>query len=528
MPILDQNGNPITSRPPGNRAPSPVLGLETRWRTYPNRNLTPSRLSDILREGDETGYLILQGELFQEMEERDGKLFQLMQDRKLAGVGLDWTVEPADPSAEAKRLADAFREVWLEMSRVEVMLDLLDALGQGVSMVGMAWQRDGLGTWWPAQTEQIEARFLRWDYDQKRFLVRTQAEPMGYAPRFGEVMEHRYKARSGVPTRAGLLRTACWWYLFKHYSVKDWVVYAEVYGQPYRLGKYDPSTGKDERDALERAVVGLGTDAAGVISKDTEIEIIEVAQRGGPDVYERLVELANREMTLAILGQTLTSGEGQNGTQALGRVHQKTRLDLLEADVNALEITLRRDLIRPFIAFNFGTDKLALAPKLKGVVEESEDLVAKANVLDVLQQMGLPIPLGWVQEEFGVPAAQPKDVLLVRPAAPAIPQLPSRMANEGRVALERGLAAAPKGVLDGQQYLYELMGRGTELGAEAVSPALSRLLQEIDAASGYDDLRARLVRLYPELDLSGVSRLVEAAWTLANLAGHLAVQEDAK
>lgn len=516
MPILDQYGNPISSRPPTNKTPSPVLGLDSRWRSYPLRGLTPQRLAQILREADD-GYLETQAELFEEMEERDGTLLKLMQDRRLASIGLEWRIEPKDGSTEARHYADAFREVWTDMRSRWLMLDLLDALGQGVSMVGLVWERaDGL--WRPTQFEHIEAKHLIYDFDLRRFRVRTQEQPTGVLPQYGQVIEHRYRARAGSPTRAGLMRTTAWWYLFKHYEVKDWLTYGELYGQPYRLGKYDPATGKDERDALEAAVRNLGTDAAGVISKDTEIEIIETAQRGGPDVYERLINLANREMTLAVLGQTLTSSEGQHGTQALGEVHLKTRADLLEADTLALGETLREQLAKPFTAFNFGPERIRLAPVIRAILEEEKDQRQRAETLDILQQMGAPIPESYVQQEFGLPAPQANERILIRSTQRA-PLEASRMSLES--------ARPSRGVLNGQQYVFELLGQSLNLGSEAMKAPLDLLLEQVRQADGYDDLRRRLVRLFPQLDVGQLSRLLEVSLTLAELAGMLAQREDA-
>ena len=41
----------------------------------------------------------------------------------------------------------------------------------------------------------------------------TDEQPLGLLPQFGQVIEHRYKARSGSPTRAGVMRTCVWMYL---------------------------------------------------------------------------------------------------------------------------------------------------------------------------------------------------------------------------------------------------------------------------------------------------------------------------
>lgn len=520
MPILDQFGNPISGKPPAQH-PSAVVGLSRPYANYPSRGLTPEKLARIIYEADE-GYLEQQAELFSEMEERDGVLSQIMQDRKLSAIGIEWRIEPADNSPQARRLAEALREWWDNSDRVSWMLDLQDALGQGVSLVGMAWRREG-GMWFPGQLEHIDPRLLIWDTQQKRFLIQAEGYPQGYAPTFGQAIEHRYKARSGSPTRAGLMRTNAWWYLFKHYAIKDWVVYAEVYGQPYRLGKYDPATSKEEMEALERAVRALGSDAAGIISKDTEIEIIEVAKAtGGPEVYRGIYEIANREMTLATLGQTLTTGEGEHGTQALGQEHRRTRLDLLEADVAALSSTLRRDLATPFAIFNAGTDSARLAPKIIGIVEEPEDLAQQAKTLDILQQMGYPISLRWVAEKFGLPEPAQDERILLRLGTP---QMAPQEARSPLAALERELRP---GMMSGQQFVFEMIEAATEAAAEGLSPVLARLLREIEAAQSPQQLRERLIELFPDLDTRALRQLVEAGWLMAELAGMLAQREDSR
>jgi phage gp29-like protein len=42
-------------------------------------------------------------------------------------------------------------------------------------------------------------------------------------------------------------------YLFKNYAVKDWVAFAEVFGMPLRIGKYEPGATKADREALIQA-----------------------------------------------------------------------------------------------------------------------------------------------------------------------------------------------------------------------------------------------------------------------------------
>lgn len=514
MAILDQWGQPIPRKPP--EVPRSVLALHDRWQENVSKGLTPERLTAILREAEE-GDLWRQAQLMEDMEERDPFLFSLLQTRKLAVVSLDWRIEPADTSAEARRYAEAFGLVWDNLPREELLVDLMDAVGKGVSRLAQAWTRDD-GLWVPGGYRWLHLKHQVYRPEEDRFLISTPENPMGVPLPFGAAVEHRYKARSGSPTRAGLLRTLAWMYLFANYAIKDWVVYAEVYGQPYRLGKYDPSTGTDEREALERAVASLGSDAAGIISKDTEIEILEAAHRGGPEVYERLVRIAHRLMAQAILGQTLTSSEGEHGTQALGKVHERVRLDLLRADVRALALTLRRDVAQPFVAFNWGPEAIRRAPRLVPQIREEEDLKAKAETLGTLaEQLGMRIPESWAHEQFGVPLPNEGErVLGARPQPSPAPLELSRISLS---------APLPPGVLDGQGFVSGLIERSVDAGGAGLERLLERLLRAIESADGYDEARAALLRLFPDLDPAALQQLLEAGLILSQLAGRYAQRQ---
>ncbi len=499
MPILDQYGRPIPSEPP--RAARGALALEPPMPSYPARGLTPERLARILRLADE-GDIAEQAELVQQMEERDALLFSLFQTRKQAVIGLDWRLEPAEASRRARSVLAQVEAVWWDLPLEDLMLDLLSAIPQGVSVVAVAWERDG-EVWRPARFRWVHPASLVYVPEEDRFLLATRENPRGEAFPYGGAIEHRYKARSGLPTRAGLMRSVAWLYLFKHYALKDWVTFAEVYGQPYRIGRYDPAAGEEERRRLEEAVRSLGADAAGVISKDTEIQILEAAKGQGPQVYESLIRLCNREMAQAVLGQTLTASEGDGGSYALAKVHERVRIDLLRADARALAKTLREGLIKPFVAFNFGPELLHLAPHPVPEVEEERDLESRARVLQALMGMGLALPEAWLREEFGVPAPQEGE----RVVAPAL-------APQERRA--RGLVA-------GQAFVDRL---GDRLLQAAEAPGLPALLRAIEEAENYEDLRRRLLALYPDLPFHELAQLLDAALLLSELAGRLAQRQD--
>jgi phage gp29-like protein len=222
-----------------------------------------------------------------------------------------------------------------------------------------------------------------------------------------KVIYHRYKAKSGYDTRAGVLRVVGYMYLLKNYSLKDWAGFNEVFGMPLRLGKYDPASTPSDREALIQAVRNLGSDAAGIISKNTEIEFVEASNRlsGNANPFQVLADFCNREMSKAILGQTLTTDtSGETGTYSAAKVHAQVRSDLVVADAQSLGQTLREQLLRPLVGFNFGWDKPI--PWFRFRFEESEDLLTLSEVYRNLVNMGVPLSLEHVAERFGIPLAK--------------------------------------------------------------------------------------------------------------------------
>jgi phage gp29-like protein len=411
-----------------------AVSLQDRWSSYPSVGLTPGGLGAIFQEADQ-GAVRRQMELFEEMEEKDAHLASLLQTRKLAVLSMDYEVLPYADTAEDRHIADVIGEMVFNIPDLEsAFLDLLDAIGKGFALVEVMWGLEPRRAW-------VEE--LRWVPQKKVTFVSDLAprlaapdgpwEGVPFSP--WKAIYHRYKAKSGHDSRAGVLRVVGYMYLLKNYSMKDWAAFNEVFGMPLRLGKYDPASTPADREALIRAVRSLGTDAAGIISKNTEIEFVEATNRlsGNTNPFEVLADFCNREMSKAVLGQTLTTDtSGGTGSYAAARVHAQVRSDLVEADAQALGQTLREQLLRPLVGFNFGWDKPI--PWFRFRYEEGEDLKTLSEVYRNLADMGMPLSLEHVGERFGIPPAREGEAVLPRPKAQGVNLLPRKQEERGKEA----------------------------------------------------------------------------------------------
>ncbi len=379
-----------------------AVSLVERWSSYPSAGLTPHRLADIFREADQ-GNIYRQMELFEEMEEKDAHLTAILQTRKMAVLGKDYEVLPYGRTPEDERLAEVVGEMVYRIPNLEeAYLDLMDAIGKGFALSEIIWEvTEGQAR--VAELRWIPQKLAAFGEDLRPRLLTAEARWQGVEPPPWKVIYHRYKARSGYATRAGVLRVVGWMYLLKNFALKDWAAFNEVFGMPLRLGKYDPTASPTDRDALVQAIRNLGSDAAGVISKATEIEFVEATSRsGGANPYQLMVEFCNREMSKAVLGQTLTTDTaGSTGTYSAAKVHAQVRRDLVQADAQALATTLREQLLRPLVGFNFGWDKPV--PWFRFRFEEEEDLKTLSEVYRNLAAMGVPLDMEHIAERFGIP-----------------------------------------------------------------------------------------------------------------------------
>lgn len=379
------------------------------------RQLTPARLAEALKEA-EAGDLSRQAEVFSACE-TDAHVYAVISKRKRAAASKSMQLLPPSDDARAKAAVELCEQLLAGIENWdEALFDLYDAIGKAFSAAQIAWTTHSGRiaprqlVWWP------QREFVLDEDDPEVLRVLTDGDPSRGEPLSPwQWMVHRYKARSAMLGSASLMRVIVWLYLFKHYSIRDWVIFSEAYGIPRRLAKYPRGADPDELAAIWRAVRSLGKDGAAIVPEGAEIGFLELKQEASSP-FEALATFCNQEISKAILGQTLTTEAGDRGARSLGEVHERVEMELLEADCRAMGRTIRRQLLAPIVGFNMGWD--VPVPQVVFAIEEDEDLKQRAERDQILGEMGLPISVEYLREKYGIPAPRDaKDTLVVQRAA---------------------------------------------------------------------------------------------------------------
>ena len=418
------------------RVPLEQQATTTRWGSVRNhratssyaRSLTPARIAAILKEAD-AGYPFRLASLLDEVEDREPHLVSVLGTRKRSVANLAWEIEPAGDKRQDRRVAEFCGRHLQAIDNLEDgLVDLLDAVHKGYAGVEIEWyQRDGV-----VGIDHLEYVPQKWflpspDDPNCWHLLDDANRTEGVPLEPWRFCIHVSKAKSGYPVKAGLGRVLVWWYLFKNYAIKDWVTYSELYGSPTRVGKYEMGAQPSDIDDLFVALKQLGVDAAAVIPANMDVEFHGVeGKAGGPDVYERLATFCERGMSKAVLGQTLTTDEGKNGSRALGQVHNDVRDDIKVSDAKQLARTIKRDILTPLVTFNFGPDVGVPTLVFDTEPPADEKVVAETQKVrgEVLRQaiaMGVPVTLDQLREELGIQEAHAGQEVLVRAPEKAPP-----------------------------------------------------------------------------------------------------------
>lgn len=552
MPIVDQFGRPFDVRAIRERQTQDhamLAALEGEFDAHPAKGLTPARINAIMLAAEQ-GDLIRQLELADDMEERDGQIFSEMSKRKLALLKLDWDIlPPANASAAEKKQADQVKD-WIQsipnFKRL-VIHNLSDAILKGFAPIEMWWELDQ-GYLQP-RFEPRPQRWLTLNEQRNRLTLRNHAMQYGEPLRPYNWLVHLHPARNGYLARQSLARVLMLPYLYKNYSTRDFAEFLEIYGLPLRLGKYAAGASDEEKRRLLQAVVGIGHNAAGIIPMGTEIDF-QNASAGTEVPFEAMMQRMDAIQSKIIVGQTLTSGEGQHGTQALGNVHNEVRLDILAADAELKAQTLTAQLVAPMVLLNIsGADPRRL-PRFHLEVEEPEDVKAFADSMPKLAGAGMQIAVEWAHEKLRIPMADEGAAVLTGGQAPATdpaaadddtqpgadaapagkppaakpgaakPGQPAKPAKPGaaeEAALSATQGAQPRDALDA------LIDEAASDWRPVLTPLVQPVLAELDAAiargESLDAFRARVPGLFAQLDARPMAERVARAGMVANLAG---------
>lgn len=196
----------------------------------------------------------------------------------------------------------------------------------------------------------------------------------------------------------GLLAKLAPMVLYKRGNIGDWAQFCQVFGMPIREYTYDAGD-EEARTRLLAVAKRQGANAVYIHPKDSAMTLHEASGKSGTvDLYNTFASFCNTEMSIAVLGNTLTTDAKNTGTQALGKVHMEEEQELKDDDRDFILDVLNYEMADIFSALGVNTQGGEFMYITTRVIDKKEQI----SVVEKLHGMGLPISDDYLYETFEV------------------------------------------------------------------------------------------------------------------------------
>ncbi|HDH01063.1 MAG TPA: DUF935 family protein [Nitrospirae bacterium] len=425
----------------------------------------------------------------------DGHLGGCVTSRKAGVKSLEWEIDRGkSKSLPAELITDLFKDLDLET----IISEILNAPLYGYQPLEVLWERTGKYILPKAVVGKPQEWFVFSEDNELKFRTKDNYNGEDLPERKFLLARHEptYKNPYGFPE----LSRCFWPVTFKKGGFKFWVLFTEKYGMPFAVGKVPRGTSQPEIDNLADMLANMVQDAIAVIPDDSSVEILEAGGKGASaQIYEKLIGACKVEVSIAILGQNLTT-EVKGGSYAAAESHMSVRKDIIDSD-KKLTMRVMNQLIQWIWELNFASGERPVFTMYEE--EDVDDALAKRD--KTLSETGVRFSKGYFEREYGFQKDDIEEVV-----SPGQSGKPAEFAEPGAPAFAD------------QQALDELEeSLSPEQLQEQVEGVLKPIIELIEKSDNHEDAMEKLLEAFPDMDTKFVEDMLARAIFISELWGRL-------
>lgn len=247
-----------------------------------------------------------------------------------------------------------------------------------------------------------EREFLAWDYMNDTDGIYYQEDPL-YS---------KYLVSIGGKKDYGLLMSAAQYIIYKRGGFGDWAQFTELFGMPFREGRYNPYD-SDSRRLVEQALQESGGAGWITLPEGASITFHDNNGTGKSEVFKDLIHLCDEQISKLILGQTMTTDAGSSRSQS--ETHQDTEDEIVMSDMLAVEYLLNWGLRDKLIKIGYKI------PEGRFHYPQLENIPLQTRIdMDIKLSSKIAIDEQYWYETYGIP--KPENGILT-PKPQPVPEI---------------------------------------------------------------------------------------------------------
>ena len=458
---------------------------------------------------------------------RDAHANAVLSNRYMALSGCEWEVlaaaSPAKkgrpgPVTREQQIAEFVNQVLLSCNFSQAIQELSQAILYGFYVAEILWKIDAGGSVGIKRIVTKHPRRFSFTALRELRLLTFSNMVEGVALPDKKFVVFTWGS-SDNPFGCGLGQKLWWPVWFKKSGIKFWMIMLEKFGMPTIKGLYPPGTDAASQQKLMDAIEAFQTDSGVIIPDTMQLELLE-ATRTGNVSYQDLLDYMDRAISKCVLGQTLTT-EVKAGSLAASKTHNEIRNEIIKSDADILVDTLNATLIKWIVDYNF--DGVTDYPKLWFRTEPGEDLFQLAQRDKILVvDCGLSIAKRYFYDTYSIPEPESGEELV----APAPPVAPINPVQSGLNQAKPGQDGKPAAAFSETSAL-NLFPDQTAI--DAMQPPAGKVLTEtlkpvidlIQKGYSYQEVEDNLTKLWPEMKIAEIEKLMERAIFVSEVWGRL-------
>jgi len=434
----------------------------------------------------------------------DSHIGGCVESRRAGVLSQEWEIKPKGTKRADRKAAEFVDDVFKNIDMDRVIREILDAPLFGYAPLEVMWAKDGSRI----VIEDIVGKPPEWFvFDEENRLRFRSKENMIQGellpPR--KFLLARFYASYANPYGKRVMSRCFWPATFKKGGFKFWAIFTEKYAMPWVIGKHPRGASEKEIDTLLDALEQMIEDAIAVIPEDSNIEIKDTPKTASAEIYDKFIDRCDAELSKAIVGQTLTTEQGRVGSQALGKIHEEVRKDIIEGDKKIVKTVLNQ-AIQWLVDLNYPD---AVYPVFS-FYEEEDVQKPRAERDEILTRQGVQFTKKYYMEKYNLA----KDDFEV---------LGASTAQQMAMFAEK----TPKEPAD-QQAINNLVATAEKQLKQPLEKLLKPIFDFINSASSYEELQKKLYDLFPLLDDSEIEELLAQTMFMADLWGRIQSEKDTK
>ena len=355
-----------------------------------------------------------------------------------------WEIDPASPSDRDEEVAEFVRQVIKRMGTntrqaygKEMLVTsnsafdtfirgMCESIILGISIVEICWMRQG-NYIVPSEVKIRDPRrflfVLNEDGTISPRLMTVDSPIEGIPLPLRSMVIHRHWSYSNFmdPYGTGLGRQLYSLVEFRRTLMSFWLQYADKHTTPTAVGKFSLGTPDEEVQSLFTALQRLGQETAIVIPDEMDITWLE--SQGRSEVYEKLIEYVDQQISFVLNGENTVGQEtGNVGSYARDQVSDSIRMRKAKAFSEELDETINATLVRWIVELNYPGSSIPRLRRNFNDLEQREDPVKIVQMLTQLQAVGYEIKdLDWIRDKLEIPSLSKVDMNAAMGGMPGAP-----------------------------------------------------------------------------------------------------------